>query len=69
MGLFLVLRCNPSPPAHRANNRLAARMDVHVLDGHLLLALAAMAVECVEQRGETAGKLVRLAEIFAAPLE
>jgi hypothetical protein len=44
-------------------------MDVHVLDGHFLLAFAAMAVERVEQRGECAGKLVRLAKILTTPLE
>jgi hypothetical protein len=45
MGWFLVFRCNPSPRGNRSDNRLAARMDVHMLDGHLLLAFAAMAVE------------------------
>jgi hypothetical protein len=49
MAFFLVFRCNPSPRGNRSHNRLAARMDVHVLDGHLLLAFAAMAVECVQQ--------------------
>ena len=55
MGLFLVLRCNPSPRADRSHNRLAARVDVNVFNGHFLLALAAMAVERFEQRGESAG--------------
>jgi hypothetical protein len=45
MGLFLVLRCDPSPRGDRSHNRLAARVDVNMLDGHLLLTFAAMAVE------------------------
>jgi len=32
-------------PDHPFENSLAARMDVHMLDGHLLPDLAAMAVE------------------------
>jgi hypothetical protein len=45
MGLFFVLRCNPSPRAKRANNGLAAGMGVHMLHGHFVLTFAAMAVE------------------------
>jgi hypothetical protein len=33
------------PRGDRPHNRLAPRMDVNVLDGHLLLTFAAMAVE------------------------
>src|SRR5438270_10333486 len=40
-----------------------------VFDRDLLLTLAAVAVERVEQRRIGAGKLVRLAQVFAAPLE
>jgi hypothetical protein len=37
---------------------------VHVLDGDLLLALAAVAVERFERHGECPGQLVRLAEVL-----
>ena len=33
------------PPGNGAHNRLPARMDVDVLDRHLLLTLVAMAVQ------------------------
>src|ERR1700686_3133825 len=52
-----------------ADNRLSTRMDVHVLHCDLLLALAAVAVERVEQGRIGARKLVRLAQVLAARLE
>ena len=51
------------------DNRLSTRMDVHVLHCDLLLALAAVAVERVEQGRIGARKLVRLAQVLAARLE
>lgn len=51
MGLFLGSGCIPSPRAvDVAHDGLTARMDVHMLDSHFLLALAAMVVEGLEQR-------------------
>ena len=44
-------------------------MNVDMLHGHLLLALAAMAVECFEQCSVGAGKFVRLGEVLAPPLK
>ena len=44
-------------------------MEVDVLDRHLLLALAAMLVECVEKRRPSAGELVRLIEALAPHLK
>ena len=50
MGLILQFRATPSPrgPDH-ADDSLAARMHVDVLHSHLLLALAAIPVQSVEQ--------------------
>jgi hypothetical protein len=46
----------PTPRrSNDADHRLPARVDVDVLHGHLLLALAAMAVEGVEEGGIGAG--------------
>jgi hypothetical protein len=50
-------------------NSLPTGVDVDVLHGHLLLAFAAVAVERFEHRGESAGKLVRLGQVFAPALE
>jgi len=44
-------------------------MDVDMLDRYLLLALAAMLVEGVEQCRPGAGELVRLVEVLASALE
>jgi hypothetical protein len=44
-------------------------MDVDVLDRDLLLALAAVAIQRLEQDGIGPRKLVRLAQALAAPLE
>ena len=52
-----------------ADDRLPALVDVDVLDGDLLLALAAMAVQGFEQRGVGAGEPVRLVQVLAAALE
>jgi hypothetical protein len=51
------------------DHRLAARVNMDMLDCHLLLALAAMLVQRVEQRRPSAGQLVRLVEILAPALE
>src|SRR5262245_57031380 len=70
MGLFLRFATIPTPRSlDRPYDGLPARMDVDMLDGHLLLALAAMVVEGVEQRGPRAGELVRLIEALAPSLE
>jgi hypothetical protein len=42
---------------------------VNVLDRYLLLALAAMPVQGVEQHGLSPGKLVRLTQVLASALE
>ena len=42
------------PPGNGGHNRLPARMDVDVLDRHLLLTLAAMAVQGLQERREAA---------------
>jgi hypothetical protein len=49
MGLSLVFLTIPSPSrlAHRANDCLPARVDVHVLDGNFLLALPSIALQCL----------------------
>ena len=44
-------------------------MDVDVLHGHLLLALAAMPIERFEQDGPGPGQLGGLAQILSPPLE
>ena len=53
----LILRFGPYPtPLDVADDGLAAAMDVDVFDRDLLLALAAMAVERLQQCGVGAGK-------------
>ena len=51
------------------DDSLTAGIDVDVLDRDLLLALAAVAVERIEQEGVGARELVGLAQVLAAPLE
>jgi hypothetical protein len=70
MGLILRFRAIPTPRRlHHAHHRLTTGMNVDVLDRDLLLALAAVAVEGFEQRGEAAGELVRLGEVLAPAFE
>ncbi|WP_305798587.1 hypothetical protein [Tropicimonas sp. IMCC6043] len=70
MGLFLDLAVIPSPRSlHCADHGLAAGVDVDMLDRDLLLALAAMLVQRVQQSRPGAGELVRLVQVFLAPLE
>ena len=49
MGLSSVFVIIPPPSrlAHRANDCLPAGVDVHVLDGNFLLALPAIALQCL----------------------
>jgi hypothetical protein len=49
MGLSSVFVTIPPPSglAHRANDGLPAGVDVHVLDGNFLLALPAIALQCL----------------------
>jgi hypothetical protein len=44
-------------------------MNMGMLDRYLLLALAALTIERVEQHGLSPGKLVGLAQVFASPLK
>ena len=70
MGLILRFRAIPAPRRlHDAHHCLPAGMDVDVLHGHLLLALAAVAVERFEQLSEGARELVRLGEVLAPTFE
>ena len=60
MGLsFVLFRC-PSPLGDLSHYRLPAVMDVDMLDGHLLLAFAAVPAEGLHLWGECPHKLVRL---------
>jgi hypothetical protein len=52
-----------------ADDSLTAGMHVDVLHRDLLLALAAMMVQGVEQHGIGPGKLVRLTQVLASPLK
>jgi hypothetical protein len=69
LGLILQLGAIPGPrrPDH-AHHRLTAGMNVNVLHRHLLLSLATMAIQGFEERGECAGKFVRLGEILTPTL-
>src|SRR3954470_9048066 len=59
MGLNLIFLVAPSPTlGDGADDRLAARVDMNVLDPHQLLALAAVPVESVGERRERAHQLV-----------
>jgi hypothetical protein len=49
MGLPLISARHPTPGLDSTDNGLASRMDVDVLDGDLLLALAAMAVQGLQK--------------------
>ena len=65
MGLILQFRLNPSPRGlNYAYHGLPAGMNVHVLDHDLLGALAAVAIERVEQHCEGAGELASLVQVF-----
>ena len=44
-------------------------MNMDMLDRYLLLALAALTIDRVEQHGLSPGKLVGLAQVFASPLK
>jgi len=60
MGLILRLRSIPSPRGlDHANYCLAPGVHVDMLHGNLLLALAAMAIERIEQHGVGARQLER----------
>ena len=70
MRLIHSFRSTPTPRGlDRANHRLAARMDVDVLDRDLLLAFAAMTVEGLNQRSMRPRQFVRLIEVLLPPLE
>ena len=70
MGLILCFRCEPSPPAlNVADDGLAAFVNVNVLDRDLLLALAAVPVERIEQDRIAARQFVRLVQILLLSLK
>lgn len=49
-------------PLDVANHSLSSRVNMDMLDCHLLLALATMLVQCIEQCGIRAGQLIGLIE-------
>jgi hypothetical protein len=58
MGLTSTFLVTPTPLVlDVANDGLPTLVNVHVFDGNLLLALAAMAVKRLKQSGVGAGKL------------
>jgi CheY-like chemotaxis protein len=70
MALILRFRLNPSPRGlNHTDHDLPAGMNMGMLDRYLLLALAALTIERVEQHGLSPGKLVGLAQVFASPLK
>ena len=70
MGLFLHFAVVPSPRFFdRADHGLTACMDVNMLDGYFLLALAAVFIQRVKQGRPATGQFVRLIEVLAASLE
>jgi hypothetical protein len=52
-----------------SDDGLTAGIDVDMLDGDLLLPLAAVAIERLEQEGTGAGEPIRLAQVLTAPLK
>jgi hypothetical protein len=63
MGLTLRFRLNPSPRGlNHTDHGLPAGMNVDVLDRDLLLALAAVTIECIEQHGVRTRKLFLMSE-------
>jgi hypothetical protein len=69
MASILKFGAFPAPRLHDAHHRLAAVMDVNVLHRHLLPPVTAVAIERFEDRGEGAGELLRLGEVFAPTFE
>jgi hypothetical protein len=63
------MRPLPPPALDIADDGLTALVNVNVLNSDLLLALAAVAVESIEQCRIGAGELVRLAQSFLSALE
>ncbi len=60
------------PPAHRRRPATIGAITCFegpLLDRDLLLPLAAVAIECIQQEGIGTGKLVRLAQVLAMSLE
>jgi hypothetical protein len=69
MGLILKFPGSPSPGGpHHADDSLTAGMHVDVLYRHLLLALAAMPVESLEEHGVRARQLVGLVQVPTSAL-
>jgi hypothetical protein len=61
------VRTLPRPPvADSADDGLSAFVNVNVLDRDLLCALAAVAIEGLQQRCVCPRQLVRLAEVFSS---
>src|ERR1700733_16049117 len=70
MGLILRFPWSPSPRGtDHADDSLTAGMHVDVLHRHLLLALAAMPVQSIEEHGVRARKLVGLVQVLTSALE
>src|SRR5260370_12067608 len=63
--------CLPTKPTKLPSGQpmVTASVDVNVLHRNLLLALTAVAVECVEQHRVRAGELVGLAQILTSAPE
>src|SRR6516162_304179 len=57
-----------TPLGEGTDDRLAALVNVDVLDLHILLALATMPVQRFHQRSIGAGKLIRLGQVLASGL-
>jgi hypothetical protein len=65
MGLSLQFLAPPSPSIPNCPDHcLAAGMHMHVLNGHLLLALSAMPIESLKQRRPSAGEFICLFEFL-----
>jgi hypothetical protein len=70
MGLLLTFDRHPTPGVlNVADDRLPAGVDVDVLDGDLLLAVAPVPVQGLKQGGVGAAKFVRLGQALAPALD
>ena len=69
MGLFLGFMRSPPPGSQPYRHGLPARMHMDMLHGDLLLALATMTIERIQQHGIGSREFVGLAQVFSMALE
>src|SRR5829696_8685617 len=69
MGLSSIFARHPTPGLDGTDDGLPPFVNVDVFDRHSLLALPAVTVESLKQRGVSAREFVRLAQVLLATFE